>query len=76
VALHPSTNNDVHEFFLMCADVQALVAELQRHKVPCEPVQDQRYGLLTKLTLPGGGKLGVYEPRHARPEPMPAPPAA
>jgi hypothetical protein len=26
--------------------------------------------MLTQLTLPGGGKLGVYQPRHARPQPM------
>jgi hypothetical protein len=28
------------------------------------------WGVLTKLTLPGGGELGVYQPRHARPESM------
>jgi hypothetical protein len=30
-------------------------------------VADQRWGLLTEVTLPGGGKLGVYQPRHERP---------
>jgi len=70
VAVHPSGKNDVHEFFLMCADVEAFVAELREHNVPCEPVQDQRYGRLTKLTLPGGGQLCVYEPPHARPKAM------
>jgi hypothetical protein len=34
-------------------------------------VQNQGWGLLTQVTLPGGGKLGVYQPRHARPAPMP-----
>jgi hypothetical protein len=72
VAVHPSEKNDVHEFYLMCDDVNAFIAELTKHKVACEPVQDQRYGLFTKLTLPGGGKLGVYQPRHARPKPMKA----
>jgi hypothetical protein len=24
--------------------------------------------MLTHITLPGGGKLGVYQPRHARPK--------
>ncbi len=38
--------------------------------VAFEPVQDQGYGKLTRLTLPGGGKAGVYQPRHARPAPM------
>ena len=70
VAVHPSEENDVHEFYLMCDDVNAFVDELKKQGIDSDPVQDQDYGLLTKLTLPGGGKLGVYQPRHARPEPM------
>ncbi len=70
VAVHPSDANDVHEFFLICDDVHRFVEEMQTHKVSCQPVQDKGWGLLTHLELPGGGKLGVYEPRHARPEPM------
>ena len=70
VAVHPSERNDVHEFYLMCDDVNAFVAEMKKHGIACEPVQDQGYGLLTQLTLPGGGKLGVYQPLHARPQPM------
>ncbi len=71
VAVHPSEKNDVHEFYLMCDDVNAFIAELTKHQIVCDPVQDQRYGLFTRLTLPGGGKLGVYQPRHARPKAMP-----
>jgi hypothetical protein len=68
VAVHPSEKNDVHEFYLMCADVDAFVAEMQKHDVSCGQVRDQGWGLLTQLTLPGGGKLGVYQSRHARPD--------
>jgi hypothetical protein len=67
VAVHPSNENDVHEFYLMCDDVTAFVAEMKQHGRACDPVADQGYGLVTQVTLPGGGKLGVYEPRHARP---------
>jgi hypothetical protein len=70
VAVHPSSKNDVHEFYLMCDDVEALVAEMKKRKIACGPVQNQGWGLLTQVTLPGGGKLGVYQPRHARPKPM------
>jgi hypothetical protein len=70
VAVHPSDKNDVHEFYLMCDDVRAFVAEMKKHDIACIPVQDEDWGVLTQLTLPGGGKLGVYEPRHARPEAM------
>jgi len=72
VAVHPSEKNDVHEFYLMCDDVNEFVAEMASYQIACDPVQDQRYGLFTQLTLPGGGKLGVYQPRHARPKRVPA----
>lgn len=67
VAVHPSEKNDVHELFLMCEDIEAFVAKMKEHAIPCEEVQNQGWGLLTTLTLPGGGKLGVYQPRHERP---------
>jgi hypothetical protein len=69
VAVHPSSKNDVHEFYLMCDDVEALIAEMRKQEVDCSPVQNQGWGLLTQVTLPGGGKLGIYQPRHARPAP-------
>jgi catechol 2,3-dioxygenase-like lactoylglutathione lyase family enzyme len=69
VAVHPADSNDSHELYLLCDDVAAFVAAMQAKGVTCGAVSDQRWGLLTEITLPGGGKLGVYEPRHARPEP-------
>ena len=70
VAVHPSGKNDVHEFYLMCDDAEALVAEMKKRNIACGPVQNQGWGLVTRLTLPGGGHLGIYQPRHARPKPM------
>jgi hypothetical protein len=70
VAVHPSDENDVHEFYLMCDDVVALVAQMKKHGIACSSVQKLGWGALTEVTLPGGGKLGVYQPRHARPKPM------
>src|SRR6267143_5318903 len=70
VAVHPSDKNDVHEFYLMCDDVNEFVASLKKHRVPCGAVQNLGWGLITKVTLPGGGTLGIYQPRHARPKPM------
>jgi catechol 2,3-dioxygenase-like lactoylglutathione lyase family enzyme len=70
VAVHPSDENDVHRFYLMCADIEALVAEMARQGIETGPVQDEGWGLLSQLTLPGGGKLGVYQARHARPVSM------
>ena len=67
VAVHPADANDRHELYLMCDDVEAFIAEMKKRNIRCSEVHDERWGLLTQVTLPGGGKLGVYEPRHARP---------
>ena len=72
VAVHPSDRNDVHALYLMCDDVEAFVAEMTTRHVACGPIQNQGWGLVTQVTLPGGGKLGIYQPRHARP-PAPGP---
>jgi len=73
VAVHPSDENDVHEFYLMCANIETFVKAMAAQDISCGPVQDQGWGLLTQVMLPGGGKLGVHQPRHARPKTMAAP---
>ena len=70
VAVHPSDENDRHEFYLMCDDVKEFAAQMKTRGVVCGPVQNQGWGLLTNVALLGGGTLGVYQPRHARPKPM------
>jgi hypothetical protein len=70
VAVHPADKNNMHEFYLMVDDVEAFVGKMKERNTKCSPVQDEGWGLLTQLTLPGGGKLGIYEPRHARPKAM------
>jgi len=70
VAVHTSSKNDIHEFYLIADDIEALVTEMGMRGIACAPVIDQRWGLLTHISLPGGGKLGIYEPRHARPKAM------
>ena len=67
VAVHPGEKNDVHEFYLMCDDVNAFIEAMRKKNVACGPVHNQPWGMLTEVTLPGGGKLGVYQPRHTRP---------
>src|SRR5436309_12598961 len=62
VAVHPSDKNDVHELYLMCDDIEAFIAKMKTHNIACSAVQNQGWGLLTQLTLPGGGKLGIYQP--------------
>ena len=68
LAVHPADTGDRHELYLMCQDIGATVAELRGKGVefPRE-VTDQGFGLLTSIRLPGGGELGLYEPRHPSP---------
>ena len=70
VAVHPSERNDVHEFYLMCDNIEELIEAMRAHDIATSPVHAEPWGSVARLTLPGGGTLGVYEPRHARPEPM------
>jgi hypothetical protein len=67
VAVHPADGVERHELYLMCDDVAAFVKEMAARQVVCGPLQDLRWGILTAVSLPGGGTLGVYQPRHARP---------
>jgi hypothetical protein len=67
VAVHPSDANGTHELYLLVDDVEAFMAQMAERDIACAPLQNPGWGLLTELTLPGGGKLGVYQPRHARP---------
>jgi catechol 2,3-dioxygenase-like lactoylglutathione lyase family enzyme len=66
LAFHPGDKSS-HELYLMCDDVKAFVAEMGKKGVATSPLQEERWGILTQITLPSGDKLGVYEPRHASP---------
>jgi hypothetical protein len=64
---HESGNHDKHELYFMCDDVAATLQYLKSKKVKVSEVSEQRWGKLASLTLPGGGKIGIYEPKHASP---------
>ena len=70
LAVHPSSDSDHHEIYLMCDDIKKFIQQMSKQKIACTEIQNQGWGQLVQLTLPGGGKLGVYQPRHARPKPM------
>jgi len=73
IAVHPSEGGGTHELYLMCDDIAAFVAAMETRQVACTPPVDRGWGILTELALPSGGKLGVYQPRHARTTVAPAP---
>jgi hypothetical protein len=67
LACHPSESSVKHEAYLMCDDVKAQVKKLEEVGCACKPITDEGWGLLTSFTLPGGGKLGLYQPKHSLP---------
>ncbi|HWY62916.1 MAG TPA: hypothetical protein VNW15_13525 [Rhizomicrobium sp.] len=67
MAVHPSDENDLHELYLTCDDLDAEMARLETAGVPCAAPSQQAWGKVTHLIMPGGGRIGLYQPRHARP---------
>jgi predicted enzyme related to lactoylglutathione lyase len=65
LAVHPTDETEHHELYLMCDDITKTVAELESKGVELTgPVGDEGWGLLTGIKIPGGGIIGLYEPRH------------
>ena len=64
VAVHPAEENDGHELYFMCDDLKAEISVLAEKGVRCSEVQQARWGSIVKIQLPGGGEVGLYEPRH------------
>jgi hypothetical protein len=63
VAVHPAEAAGT-ELYLMCDDLPAEIASLAARGVSCSPIEDARWGSITKIALPGGGEIGLYQPRH------------
>jgi hypothetical protein len=67
LAVHPAGANGGHALYLMCDAVEAEIRRLTALGIACDPITDAGWGRLTAFRLPGGGKLALYQPRHARP---------
>jgi predicted enzyme related to lactoylglutathione lyase len=68
IAAHPGEGPARAELYLMCDDIDATIADLRGNGVETTgPVAEEPWGLVTEIALPGGGSLGLYEPRHPRP---------
>jgi catechol 2,3-dioxygenase-like lactoylglutathione lyase family enzyme len=63
VAFHPSEEG-AHELYFMCEDLNAEMASLAKKGVKCSEVLEVRWGSITKMRLPGGGEVGLYQPKH------------
>jgi len=63
-AVHPSDGSGTQEVYFMCDDLKSEMASLAKKNVECSEVQEARWGSITKMRLPGGGKVGLYQPKH------------
>jgi len=63
-AFHPSEKNDLHELYFMCDNLKSTMESFETKKVRCGPVKEERWGSVTTIFLPGGGKIGMYQPKH------------
>ena len=67
MGVHGGEDNDVHQLYFMCDDLDAEIERLAAAGVTCSEPFSASWGRATAIPLPGGGKIGLYEARHARP---------
>ncbi|MEY2581719.1 MAG: hypothetical protein QOE09_1568 [Ilumatobacteraceae bacterium] len=64
LAIHPAETAGA-ELYFMCDDLASEMRTLAERGVQCSEVEEARWGSVTKIRLPGGGAVGLYQPRHA-----------
>ena len=64
VAMHPAENSVAQEHYFVCDDLNVEKAALREKDVQCSEVEDARWGSITRIQLPGGGTVGLYQPKH------------
>lgn len=56
-AVHPAEKNNQHELYFMCVDLKAEISALRNKGIRCSAVQEERWGSIAKIALPGGGEI-------------------
>ena len=74
VAVHPA-DEERHELYLLCHDLEATIARLTAAGAIFEPVHTERWGRIAVMTMPGGARLPVYQPQHPSPVVSPSRPS-
>jgi len=64
VAVHPAEEGPRHELYFMCDDIKAEIEALSEKGVRRSEVGEARWGSVTSIRLPGGGDVGLYQPKH------------
>jgi catechol 2,3-dioxygenase-like lactoylglutathione lyase family enzyme len=63
-AFHPGEKNGAHELYFLCENLKSEMATLAKKGVTCSAVHEERWGSITRMRLPGGGEIGLYQPKH------------
>jgi catechol 2,3-dioxygenase-like lactoylglutathione lyase family enzyme len=66
LAVHPEESAG-SALYLMCDDLAAEIRTLEARGVRCSEVEEPRWGSVTSIRLPGGGEIGLYQPKHPSP---------
>jgi len=67
LAVHPAEENAGHELYFMSNDLEADISALGEKGVTCPDPQEASWGSMTRIQLPGGGEVGLYQPKHPSP---------
>jgi catechol 2,3-dioxygenase-like lactoylglutathione lyase family enzyme len=64
IAFHPTDESAVNEIYLLSDDLAADIVRLVDRGVTFTQVNEERWGTVTRFTLPGGTTIGLYQPKH------------
>ena len=68
VAVHPadppSGEQNRHALYFLCDDLKSELEGLRQKGVQCSNVEEERWGSLSRIRLPSGGEIGIYQPKH------------
>ncbi len=67
IAFHPHKNSTAHSFYFMCDDIRSACRLLEKKGIEFSEPIDEGWGIVSSFVLPGGGKVGFYQPKHERP---------
>jgi len=62
-AIHPG-DAPKHELYLMSDDLKSEIAALTKKGARFSAIEEARWGSITKLRLPSGAEIGLYQPKH------------
>jgi catechol 2,3-dioxygenase-like lactoylglutathione lyase family enzyme len=63
-AFHPAAESGAHEMYFLCDNLKSEMAGLLQKGIVFSSVHEERWGSVVKMSLPGGGQIGLYQPKH------------